>query len=630
MLFEQLDKKLEEQRQMDLEKEANLELRSRKKLTRAEKQAAEKISSLAEHNAIILFGDMDVVDGVHAMRTPEQHQAAALEDLRRRERTADYKERKRLQAQREEIERDGIQRVRERIEQQLDDQMATALRAEKTDYTPDFYGDTLERMKVNACGDRGVPPQERHTHLEQLRALQDQSAALRRRYAATVVVGKVLQKKLGESAQKYIARKMDVLTAERTAFDEAFQRCRDDYNTAFHGTLAGDKQVERYHQRAATYQQVSGATAAQAEQEMQRRAIEPPTLRQLPQVLSDYKKRTQRYALKKSSEGDTVYDVPYPTQMDEVMDTVNRKLKALYPAAPPITQAEAETLAKRLLQDLLAKNDYRFRCGAAVFGLIADDKMKTQMETGTSGGAKNAPLRMKFTEKSFGNTVGSLDPTEYENYGYLSSPEDALINRSKTAGYGSVAVKLSKERMAGRVTCTVGDSLNKILTTTPSSVDDPDLACVAQETKAALILSAYQKYTAGQDVSDDVEHMLAELNKELNKGEKGAEYLELQYHGDVTVRDMEEVIVSFPPVLRKEKADGSGESFDEALERVKGEYLRDLKTVQKKVYEINQNPAAYGRTGLPPLRLKTVVGAGEHTQVAVLKSFPDAKEETAP
>ena len=104
---------------MDLEKEANLELRSRKKLTRAEKQAAEKISSLAEHNAIILFGDMDVVDGVHAMRTPEQHQAAALEDLRRRERTADYKERKRLQAQREEIERDGIQRVRERIEQQL-------------------------------------------------------------------------------------------------------------------------------------------------------------------------------------------------------------------------------------------------------------------------------------------------------------------------------------------------------------------------------------------------------------------------------------------------------------------------------------------------------------------------------
>lgn len=101
-------------------------------------------------------------------------------------------------------------------------------------------------------------------------------------------------------------------------------------------------------------------------------------------------------------------------------------------------------------------------------------------------------------------------------------------------------------------------------------------------------------------MSDDVEHMLAELNKELNKGEKGAEYLELQYHGDVTVRDMEEVIVSFPPVLRKEKADGSEESFDEALERVKGEYLRDLKTVQKKVYEINQNPAAYGRTGLPP------------------------------
>ncbi|MCI8479006.1 MAG: hypothetical protein HFE97_11865 [Oscillospiraceae bacterium] len=631
-MYGQLDIKLIEHQQLHQQKEQQLEERGRQKLNKVESKAADQISNLAKQNAEILFGPMETADG--QQMSIDGQQEAVLNTLADKEQTAGRKERKRLQREREAIRKEGVDTVRQRLEQQLDEQITAAYQTEQADYEFDFHTETLEQMKVNICGDYGVAPEVRQTHLQRFEAMEAQSAKLKERYTKTAFASKVLRQKLGTQAEAYIAKKMQILDGERAALEDTLNRYRDEYNAVFHGALATEQQVDRYNQRVATYQQNANVLRSGAEREIQRRAMHPATLEHLPQVLEEYKQNKVPRAVQKDKYGNPIHEITYQKQMDAIMESVNQKLAADSPPQPPITQKEAEELVKQYLKDLLAKNDFRFRCSGEVFGLVVDDKMKNQMETGTSGGANNAPLRMAFTEKSFGNAVGSLDKSEYENYGYMASPVLASINRSRTAGYGSVAVKLNKARMAGRVTCTVGDSLNKMRTCNPSLASDPDLACVGFHAKEAFIMSAYQRYrTEGKkpgetDADLDMESVLARVNKDIPATERGkiTEYLELQYHGDVTVRDMEEITVTKPPVIIKVRPDGMKETKKQAEVRTNDEFLNSLFKIRVRVGKINANPEQYGRAGMPPLRINLVSGVGPGAIIRGVKPIAPAKD----
>lgn len=596
-IYEQLNRKVEQQQQISMQKEARLEERSQESLKSVQKKAVEKINTIAEKNCFILFGNVEEVDGHRVKLSRDAQKEKALQEIQQRKATAGRKERARLKALEAEINSEGIKAVRKRLKQQIDEQTERALRAENEDYDVIYQKDLLEQMKVNICGDFGVDEVVRRAHLQRFQVMERQSAKLKERYAKTTFANKVLCQKLGKQAEKYIAEKAQRIQEEKNELAVKFAQYSQEYEQVFRGTLATENQVKRYRERVCHYQEYSQKSQEEAECEIQKRALVPATIRGLADTLRDYKANTQPRKLIIGTEE------TYEQQMKTVMKQVNKRLHKDDSDDKILEQTEAETLVKDYLKELLNHNDYRFRCGVDVLGFILDDKVKSQMETGTSGGITHAPLRMEFTQKSFGNEIGSLDATEYENYGYLASSKHEFVNRSKTSGYGQIAVKLSKERMKNRVTCTLGDSLGHMLTCTPALADDPDLACVGFDAKVAVIMNAYKRNKQKQAAPEDVEDMIEQLkNDEIR-------YFELQYHGDVTVRDMEEITITYPPILQKMRPDGSMETKEEAEERAMAEADGVLQRIRGKVSEINNDPARYGRKDMQPLKVNLAIGS---------------------
>ena len=186
-----------------------------------------------------------------------------------------------------------------------------------------------------------------------------------------------------------------------------------------------------------------------------------------------------------------------------------------------LSEDEIRVIGKEI-QGLIDSNDYSMRIDQRFIKNILDDgRFKNQFETNTSGGALNSDIRKKATKQLFGK--GSIkNPSDYEKYGYVghkSFIDD--LHESGTSQYGDTIVRFDKDKLRGKVTYTVDDSLglayNKL-----TVAGDADNAS-ANGIRDSKLRFMYDLVTS-KDKPTDLTSFLDET---------GARYIELQYHGEV-------------------------------------------------------------------------------------------------
>ena len=249
-------------------------------------------------------------------------------------------------------------------------------------------------------------------------------------------------------------------------------------------------------------------------------------------------RRIQAFRQREIEEPDREYYIEY----------ANQDLKKMYPGMKPLTWGDADRMVTDMLRDFMKTNNtsYQIRVpNCDIMSRIIDSgRFKTQMETNSSGALLNQDIRKKFTQDTYG-TSPELPAEQYEVYGYMSHGdmvrEADLANKDNIVGqgvgqYGQVIVKLKKDAMRNRVTTTLGDSLSGFNDSHCSDVDMPDLMSVGAKHRSDLIVEAY-KYNMKKQNGENPP--APDLNQILQFS--AAPYMELQYHGQVTIDDIESI-----------------------------------------------------------------------------------------
>ena len=184
------------------------------------------------------------------------------------------------------------------------------------------------------------------------------------------------------------------------------------------------------------------------------------------------------------------------------------------------------------LKTVLDNSNYamRFRL-KDIDSLIESERFMNQFETGTSGGTIHEGYRKQATNNLFGVKSKITRKKHYEKYGYFGNKDpiqDYLYNKSFSRGvsqYGDVIVHFSKEKMDGKVTFTINNSLG------PSVNKE----IIADNPNSPHLLSVNRV---------DFDYYISSLkSKKFNTPEEfssmlDVRYIEAQYHGDVILSDV--------------------------------------------------------------------------------------------
>ena len=207
----------------------------------------------------------------------------------------------------------------------------------------------------------------------------------------------------------------------------------------------------------------------------------------------------------------------------------------------------AEIEAK--MREVFAKHSFGMNIDDNVLELVEQSKFKNTFETGSSGGYRGSTattgkidenhLRLGAAHKMFGLSSdlsnGQLARAEYEKYGSLLDSDIAasLKSYNPASHYGNVEVRFKKDKV--NCTWTAGDSLG--LDYQPSLVTDPKAVSFDKMAEA--------KY--GRKTPPTSTTTIGSMEDFRTNHISG--YLELQYHGELTLDCVESV--AFPYDLTK-------------------------------------------------------------------------------
>lgn len=199
----------------------------------------------------------------------------------------------------------------------------------------------------------------------------------------------------------------------------------------------------------------------------------------------------------------------------------------------PFDTFEAETPKyEKQLSTAFEKFDFATNTDSkAIEQILKDGKLKGIVETGTSNGELDVDLRKRATESLFSFfDVDDLDPSEFEKYGYLGTSDRAKM-------YGDCRIVFKKDNLWDRTTFTVGDSLEAVVNggyKTPSKVSNPKIVSFSTD-------------PFSPDMPDVNETAIKSIQKAFNSIEEhgyfqgvinNQDYVELQFHGSVTLDDI--------------------------------------------------------------------------------------------
>lgn len=621
------------------ELQEGIETLSQRGMTEEQMAEVGNLDTLIQQNAELLFKGVKTIPMERITANTTEAERDRLAELDRQQPDASFKERRRIKKERAEIRQRVGRRILERVEQgidavidktvegglQEDDEDPDTVEAgEKLRYqvtNPSLFGTAAKRIRYTASVDHTLSKETRLGIIDDLEHIDHTSDAFQKRYGRTRFAAAVMKDRMAAKGpgQKYIQKRMERLEAQRKSTEKTLRS----YQGVLGGALLDKTSMDRLAERKASLQRATGMSGREAEKEILKRGVVPATIKKIPQKVEEVKQSE-------------AYKNTLAAVVDEFNQIGKNEAQSKIGAHPPITVQEAEKLIERYLTELAQTGEYRFRCSPAAFDAITNEKMKTQMETNTSGGLKNQGIRMGFTAEKFGctppaasveenraNADSCLSSSEFETYGYVASSSTARELRSGVAQYGMVSVKLNKEAMKDRVTCVFGDSLDCRMGTQPSPVEHPSAASCNKSGKRALLELAYARYkqentsTSGDpqaaitQANDFIKHYGLEDPKQRET--KHPSYFELQFHGDVTARDMESLTIYIQKGLVKldtptTTATHRWETDEEVLRR-KAAALAD---VTAKVQEINDHPEKYGRAGMPPLTVEIVYDADKY------------------
>lgn len=184
--------------------------------------------------------------------------------------------------------------------------------------------------------------------------------------------------------------------------------------------------------------------------------------------------------------------------------------------------------------------------------IIESGKFKTQFETNTSGGALSTSLRELTSKNLFGWEDRPTD-AGFEKYGYLragSFKDEVLSGDFGVSQYGDASITFKKKNLMDRTTLTFGDSLDAdgaYGEITPTKVNDFDVRHSARRMSSwATTDEDWQKLD--DNVSDFMRMSNTQKNDFLMRdgisdGKISMRYTELQFHGDLTVDDIDTISI---------------------------------------------------------------------------------------
>ena len=209
-----------------------------------------------------------------------------------------------------------------------------------------------------------------------------------------------------------------------------------------------------------------------------------------------------------------------------------------------MTMDEKQEVAD-MLKTVFTQGEYRAARSTNSFLGILENGYKSQIETGHggSGAAQNIPARKKCSNGMYGH--GGINKTEYEVMGYAAPPDIADDYDSQIhpfyGGKSDLTYTFRKDTLKDRVTYTFGDSLNTYgggrgeLKSAGYAGENPTIEGMTgggkYSTKAAI--KAYRDYKNGKI---DLSQLIKKVSGEANNN-----YIELQFTGGVTIKDIQKV-----------------------------------------------------------------------------------------
>lgn len=225
--------------------------------------------------------------------------------------------------------------------------------------------------------------------------------------------------------------------------------------------------------------------------------------------------------------------VKFPKTLEYLEDAINEyeKNSHYYGVAAKTHKNEIE----KLMQKVFNEHDLGMNIKDSILEKVLNSKFMNTFETGSSGGylgststtGKINPThsRLSAAHRLFGLPqqdlmVQQLERREYEKYGNLLDHNILRSMQNNTArGYGNVEVRFKKDKVVA--TWTAGDSLG--VKYQPSLVSDPK-AC-----------SYDDFYNTPTSINIQTENLVEFKKKHISS------YLELQYHGQLTIDCIESI-----------------------------------------------------------------------------------------
>lgn len=196
------------------------------------------------------------------------------------------------------------------------------------------------------------------------------------------------------------------------------------------------------------------------------------------------------------------------------------------------------------MKEFINNNDFCMRVPSGVLKKILDEgRFKNQFETYSSQGLLDLARRKQATNALFGSDTAKLKDAEFEKYGYLGPKDttfDYLQATHRPNQYGKIRITFKKSSLQRRTTFTVDDSLGPALDEAiiAGDVNNPRIGGLEDRKTSRLIgrLEALkEKGTLAKTAAD--------FNSTMTELFRGPRYVELQYHGDVTTKDIEKISI---------------------------------------------------------------------------------------
>ena len=192
---------------------------------------------------------------------------------------------------------------------------------------------------------------------------------------------------------------------------------------------------------------------------------------------------------------------------------------------------EFEKSIKQELSNLLEENEFATRTSMeGLEKILEEGRIKSQFETYKSSTVVGRDFRAEAEKTLFGYPE-NLDPKLRPIYGYLTNTKNGFeFSRYNGAlRYGNVSIILKKKGLSNRTTFTLGDSLDgtRYDYKVPTLYDQPSMRALS----------------ASRSLSDKYGAYTGKVGKDLYDVTNNISYVELQFHGGVSVNNIEKVYI---------------------------------------------------------------------------------------